>query len=251
MTLALDALTVRIAGKPVCTALSLQIEAGSRWAVLGVNGAGKTTLLTTLAGLRAPAAGTVRLGDDAVAALPARMRARRIALMAQDDHDDAESTVLDIALLGRLPHLAWWQAESARDEALAREALAAMGLSGLEARRAASLSGGERRRLALASLLVQDAPVWLLDEPTSHLDLHQQIALLERLRAQHARTLVMSLHDVNLAARYCTHALLIFGGGDCCGGPVEAMLQPAVLGRLYGHDIRRVGDGADAVVVPV
>ena len=230
-------LSVSIGGRDVCRGLDLLVEPGSRWAVLGINGAGKTTLLMTLAGLRPAASGEILLDDQALVALAPRTRAQRLGLMLQDDHDDPETTVLETALLGRLPHLNWWQAESRDDERIADEALAAVGLDALNERRAATLSGGERRRLALAALITQQSPLLLLDEPTSHLDIHQQIALLDVLLALPRRTLLMTLHDVNLAARYCSHVLMLFGDGEACGGPVQQMLSPAVLSRLYRHPV--------------
>jgi iron complex transport system ATP-binding protein len=237
MKLATRRLSVSIAGRQVCRDLDLVVEPGSRWAILGVNGVGKTTLLSTLAGLREPQAGELLLDGMSFASMPARERARRLGLMAQEDRDDPEATVREVALLGRLPHLAWWQAETGRDEELARYAIEAVGLAGLEGRRAATLSGGERRRLALAALLAQEVPLLLLDEPTSHLDMHQQVALLELLVGWSERTLVMTLHEVNLAARYCSHVLLLFGDGECCAGPADEMLSAEVLSRLYRHPV--------------
>ena len=226
MTLRTLNLTVEIGGRTICRDFSLAIERGSRWAVLGINGAGKTTLLSTLAGLREPAAGVITLNNKALQDYGPRQRAQQIGLMVQDDHDE------------RLPYLSWWQAETAADEAIAMRALDAVGLKGMETRRSATLSGGERRRLAIAALVTQQVPLLLLDEPNSHLDLHQQIALLDLLCDLPERTLVMSLHDVNLAARYCTHALLLFGSdGAACGGPIEQMLDPAVLTKLYRHSV--------------
>ena len=249
-TLSAERLSVQIGGRQICHEFDLTIESSSRWAVLGVNGAGKTTLLSTLAGIRAPAAGAIKLGNCPLDRLSPRIRAQHIGLMVQDDHDEAETTVLEVALLGRLPYLAWWQAESATDEAIARDALAAVGLTDMETRRAATLSGGERRRLAIAALITQQAPLLLLDEPNSHLDLHQQIALLDLLCSLSHRTLVMSLHDVNLAARYCTHALLLFGDGGACGGPIAQMLDPAVLSKLYRHPIVAHETAAGQVFLP-
>ncbi len=230
-------LDVNIGGREVCRGFDLLVEPGQRWAVLGVNGAGKTTLLTTLAGLRPAAGGEIVLNGCSLAMLAPRMRARQLGLMLQDDHDDPEITVLETALLGRLPHLDWWQAEGEDDERIAHEALSAVGLDAMSRRRAATLSGGERRRLALAALIVQQSSLLLLDEPTSHLDIHQQIALLDLLVSLPQRTLVMTLHDVNLAARYCSHVLMLFGDGDACAGPVEQMLSPEVLSKLYRHPV--------------
>jgi iron complex transport system ATP-binding protein len=238
--LATRQLTVSIGGQSVCRDLDLAIEDGSRWAILGVNGVGKTTLLTTLAGLRTPDSGAILLDGQPLDGMAPRERARRLGLMTQEDSfhiSDPETTALEVALLGRLPHLDWWRGESAHDVQLARTALAAVGLSDIAPRRTTMLSGGERRRLALAALLAQEVPLCLLDEPTSHLDLHQQIAFMDLLIGWDGRTLVMTLHDVNLAARYCTDVLLLFGAGVWCAGPVADMLSAEVLTRLYRHPV--------------
>jgi iron complex transport system ATP-binding protein len=202
MKLTARQLTIRIGDVAVCRDLDLAVEAGSRWAILGVNGVGKSTLLTTLAGLRRPDSGGILIDDVSLDRLPPRGRARRLGLMPQEDSfhiSDPETTALEVALLGRLPHLDWWRGTSARDLELAHTALAAVGLGAIAARRTSMLSGGERRRLALAALLAQEVPLCLLDEPSSHLDVHQQMALMELLIGWDGRTLVMTLHDVNLA----------------------------------------------------
>lgn len=253
MKLATRALDVSIGGKPVCRGLDLGVATGSRWAILGVNGVGKTTLLTTLAGLRAPDAGEILLDGAPLHAMAPRQRALRLGLMTQEDSfhiSDPETTALEVALLGRLPHQDWWRAETAHDVALARTALAAVGLPDIAARRAAQLSGGERRRLALAALLAQEVPLCLLDEPTSHLDLHRQIAFMDLLVGWSERTLLMTLHDVNLAARYCTHALLLFGDGAWCAGPVAEMLSAEALTRLYRHPVIAVDTPAGVAYLP-
>ncbi len=246
-------LSVSIGSVSVCRALELDIEAGSRWAILGVNGVGKTTLLSTLAGLHPPDDGKVLVDGNLLAALAPRERARRLGLMAQEDSfhiNDPETTALDVALLGRLPHLDWWRGESAHDIELAQTALAAVGLSDIAARRTSMLSGGERRRLALAALLAQEVALCLLDEPNSHLDLHQQIAFMDLLIGWDGRTLVMTLHDVNIAARYCTHVLLLFGDGKWCAGPIAEMLSAGTLTRLYRHPVIAVETGAGTAYLP-
>ena len=119
--------------------------------------------------------------------------------------------------------------ETTQDLDIARTALREVGLdASFEPRLASTLSGGERRRVALATLLAQAVPLLILDEPTTHLDLHQQIALLDLLAGLSGHTVIMSLHDVNLAVRYCTHTLLIFGDGQCCAGPTATMLTADV-----------------------
>jgi len=234
------ALAVEISGKRVCADLNLDIHAGQRWALLGINGVGKTTLLHTLAGLRAPVAGRVLLNDQAIDTLPRRQVARQLGLLLQEEGDAFPGTVLETALSGRHPHLGRWQWESAEDRALAEQALAQVGLAGLESRQINTLSGGERRRLSLATLLCQEPRLFLLDEPINHLDPHQQITLLELLTAQtrdDTRGLLMILHDVNLASRFCDQALLLFGHGETLHGPTASVLTVENLQRLYGHSV--------------
>ena len=194
------ALAVEIAAKTVCTGLELRVARSERWAVLGVNGVGKTTLLRTLAGLRRPRAGEVVLDGHLLAALTGRERARRRGMLLQSEHDEFEATVIEAVLAGRHPHVAPWAWESAADLAAARAALERVALPGFDERRLGSLSGGEQRRVSIAALLAQDPALLLLDEPTSHLDLHHQVSILDVLAASatpQGKALVMSLHDVN------------------------------------------------------
>jgi len=238
--LAARALAVTIAGHTICRDLDLAVAPGERWAVLGRNGAGKTTLLHTLAGLRAAAAGTIELVGRPLGSIPRREVARLRGVLPQQDVDAFPSTVLETVLVGRHPHLGRWQWEGADDMGAARESLAAADMAGTEARDVGTLSGGERRRVALAALLAQEPQLFLLDEPASHLDLAHQIALLDRLaervRAER-KALVMVVHDVNLALRYCDRAVLL-SGGTAVAGSAEALLTPERLSALYGVELR-------------
>jgi iron complex transport system ATP-binding protein len=158
--------------------------------------------------------------------------------------------VLETALIGRHPHLSRWQWESGDDQARAHKSLQIMGLGGFEARSIGTLSGGERRRLAIATLLAQDPQILLLDEPTNHLDLYHQIhalKLLTRLAALEGRALVMVLHDITSAVRCCDHALLLFGENEVLAGAIAKIINEENLARLYGHPIRRVA-GPDGEV---
>ena len=234
-------LDVRIGGKEVCRGLDLAIRPGDCVALLGANGVGKTTLLHTLAGLRPAAAGEVLLDGAPLASLPRRRVAQRLGLLMQQPEDSLPATVLETALIGRHPHLDFWRWESHGDVAIARRALKSVGLEGLEQRAQTSLSGGERRRLDLATVLVQDPATFLLDEPAGQLDLHHQLALLgqlQRLAAQEGRALFMSLHDINLAARFCNRILMLFGDGSSAHGESAEMLQPETLSRLYRVPVR-------------
>jgi len=246
------ALAVDIGGRRVVDRLDLTLQAGERLAILGRNGAGKSTLLATLAGLRPPAAGAVRLGGDDSAALAARDAALRRAWLGQFQNDPFGSTVLETALTGRHPHLGRWHWESPHDAGLARAALAAVGLRDMEKRAIHTLSGGERQRLAIATLLTQAPPLYLLDEPLAHLDLNHQMAVLELFAAtaRDGAGIVMVLHDPALAHRFCDRALLLYGDGRTESGGVDAVLTAATLSRLYGHALRQLEDGGRRCFVP-
>ncbi len=246
-------LSVEIGGRRVVSDLDLVVTAGESLAILGRNGAGKSTLLTTLSGLRPAAAGEVLLGGESCRRLAPRCAARRRAWLSQSQGDPFGSTVLETALSGRHPHLGRWEWESAADAVLARAALAAVGLGGLEGRSVATLSGGERQWLAIATLLTQDPPLYLLDEPLSHLDLSHQVSLLElfasRVRAR-GIGVVMVLHDPGLAHRFCQRALLLHDNGHWELGPVAETLNSAKLSALYQHPLTRVDTASGPAFIP-
>jgi iron complex transport system ATP-binding protein len=236
-------LSVAIAGKWICRDLQLRIHAGERWAVLGPNGSGKTTLLHTLAGLRPAQDGEIILKGRHLNAWQSRERARLLGILLQHYDDPFPSTVMETALIGRHPHLNRWQGEGGDDRERARKALQVMDLTGFASRPIATLSGGERRRLAIATLLTQDPRILLLDEPINHLDLYHQVhalQLLARLATKEARALLMVLHDITSAVRYCDHALLLFGEGEALTGATIEVINEENLARLYGHPIRRL-----------
>ena len=246
-------LAVEIGGRRVVDRLDFSLDSGERLAILGRNGAGKSTLLATLAGLRPPASGAVLLGGEDAALLPPREAALRRAWLGQFHADPFGSTVLETAITGRHPHLGRWDWETTRDADLARAALAAVGLQGMEERQIHTLSGGERQRLSIATLLTQAAPLYLLDEPLSHLDLSHQMAALELFSAT-ARNcgagVVMVLHDPALAHRFCDRALLIHGDGRTELGAVDVILTAATLSELYGYALRQIEDGGRRCFIP-
>lgn len=245
--LAANALCLRIGERVLCDHLSVTLDGGQCWAILGANGCGKTTLLHTLAGLRTPNAGHVLHAGQPLAARNARERAQRIGVLFQDMETGFFSTVLELALSGRHPHLGRFAWEGEQDILTARDALARVGLAGFENRLVTTLSGGERRRAEIAALLAQDVPVWLLDEPTSHLDLPHQAAVLRFARehaSQHERLSVFVLHDINQALQFATHGILLFSDGSWRAGALADIAAKETLEALYGCRLREVmGDG--------
>lgn len=244
-------LVMDIPERPDGVTLDLEVRPGQIWGVLGPNGAGKTTLLQTLAGLRRPRRGRVLLDGRPLAAHRRKAVARRLAVVFQERQDGFPATVLETVLVGRHPYLAPWDMESAEDIAIAREALARMDLAALEARLVSTLSGGERQRVAIATAIAQTPSVWLADEPTNHLDLRHQVAVMELLcaEARAGRGVFLCLHDINLAARWCDHLLLLYPDGEACWGAADRMLVPEALERLYGQPLARAEvDGAQVFV---
>jgi len=223
---------------------SWRAGAGEFWCVLGANGAGKTTLLRALAGLLVPMRGEVLIKGRPLEEWQRHALALERGFVAQHAHDAFDAGVLETALIGRHPHLDPWAWESKADVAAARAVLARVGLQGYEARSVKTLSGGERQRVSLATLLLQDPRICLLDEPTSHQDVAQQAAVSTLLRALagEGRVVIAALHDINLAARHATHALLLDGAGTVSAGPIAQMLSAENLSRIYRHPMRVVSE---------
>jgi iron complex transport system ATP-binding protein len=251
--LATSRLGVRIGDLSICHGLDVGFRAGENWAILGANGSGKTTLLHTLAGLRRPDDGQVLLDGQDLGVMARRHLARQRGVLFQDSEAPFASSVRDAVLSGRHPHLTPWQWESTADVRHAEQALAAVDMQSYAERMLTSLSGGERRRVDIAALLTQDAPVCLLDEPLNHLDLHHQVKILDLLRQRSRRpghVNIMVLHDVNLALRYCDHGLLLFDNGACRHGALASLLDVPTLEQLFGCRFRQLNDADGSVFFP-
>jgi iron complex transport system ATP-binding protein len=251
--LRLDRLTLRIAERTLVADLTQRFAPGEMWCVAGPNGAGKTTLIAALAGLSTPTSGEIVLDGVALREWRANALARRRALMPQATHDAFNTSVRDIVMLNRFPHLTGWGWESAADRASAQAALDALGLAGFASRDVMSLSGGERQRVSLAAALCQDAPLLLLDEPLAHLDLHHQIdclRALERWVSQDERMVIFSCHDLNLARRFATHALLLDGAGRAHAGRARGVLTPEHASAAFGFPLTLIEQGGHEALVP-
>ena len=248
-----DGLGLAYPGRTLVEGLSVEFRPGEMWAVLGRNGSGKSTLLHALAALRRPESGCVMLNDTTVGAVPRRALARRIGVLLQEESREFWGSVRDYVLLGRYPHARSPFGWSAEDERIAENEIEALHLGALGDRAFASLSGGERQRARAAALFAQQPVVFLLDEPLQHLDLPHQVAMLERL-SNEARTrgaiVVMALHDLLFAARYCSRFLLLFGDGRFSVGPADEALTAEHLGELYGFPLVPVEVGDERLFLP-
>lgn len=221
--------------KPLVSDIDVDIPAGKFTAVIGPNGAGKSTLLRLLGGLLPATQGVVMLDDTPLNAIPASDRAKRVGWLSQFPPAELPLTVLDYVLLGRRPSLGSFGRAGESDLCQVTHALAAFDISDMASRPWRELSGGERQRAALARLLAQDAPLWLLDEPTNHIDLKHQALLFRRLReeVERGRTVVAVLHDLGPAAQAADHVLLMSGGHVIASGSPQDALHATSLSQAY------------------
>lgn len=240
--LSTTALGIGVPGRTLIEALDICFRRGEFVAVLGRNGVGKTLAMLTLAGLRLPQSGDVKLGGATIFSMPRTAIAMQLALLPQSVDDIFPATVLDTALIGRHPHIPRFQWETETDRNIAVAALQQMDIDDLAARDVLTLSGGERRRLSIAQILAQSPTVYLLDEPTNHLDPQHQLDVLTVFRksADEGACVVASLHDVNLAARFADRCLLLFGDGRWELGASDEILSESRLEVLYGTPIEAV-----------
>jgi iron complex transport system ATP-binding protein len=251
--LSFRSLAVRLDGTTILDDVSGSVDEGGWLTVIGPNGAGKSTLLRALAGL-VPAQGSVRLDGSDTSKLRARELARRVALVPQTPSMPAEMTVAEYVLLGRTPHLGYLARESKGDRELAAEALRRLDLGRIAGRRLGTLSGGERQRAVLARALAHEAPLLLLDEPTSMLDIgrgQQALELVDSLRAEAGLTVVATMHDLTLAGQYADRLLLLDRGRVVAAGTPREVLTDELVARHYRAIVRVVEEeGAGLVVVP-
>ncbi|MFE4590272.1 ABC transporter ATP-binding protein [Streptomyces laurentii] len=220
-------------GALVLDGVTLAPRSGTLTGLLGPNGSGKSTLLRVLSGVLAPDAGVVTLDGDPLGSVPRRALARRVAVVEQHADTQVDLTVADAVRLGRVPHRRAWSPTTAADEEAVRSALARTGLADRAHRTWRTLSGGERQRVQIARALAQEPRELLLDEPTNHLDIQHQLDLMTLVSGLRL-TCVMALHDLNLAAMYCDHVVVLREGRVAAAGPVDEVLTEELLADVYG-----------------
>lgn len=223
-------------GSPVVRDLSLAIEPGEIAALVGPNGSGKSTLLRALARLMRPQSGTVYLDGRPIHRQPTRKVAQQLAILPQNPTAPEDLTVRDLVARGRFARQAWWRPASQRDQAVIDWALDVTGLAGLATRQLSTLSGGERQRAWIALALAQEPRVLLLDEPTTFLDISHQLeimALLQTLNRDSGLSIVMVLHDLNQAARFCHRLIAIRDGQLYAAGTPDEVLTETMLSEVF------------------
>jgi iron complex transport system ATP-binding protein len=248
--LSLQNISASYGDREVLRGVSLEAKPGELWTVLGPNGAGKSTLLKAAMGLTPISSGSVLVIGAALASLPREEVARRVGWVPQADLA-LDFTGLELALLGCAPRLGAWGLPSQSDVELAKKALEEAGVPHLAARPLSQASGGERRLAYLARALVQAPHALLLDEPTAFLDVRHQVEVLSRVkkRVDAGLCAVAVLHDVNLAAAWATHVLLLKAGEVVAQGPAAQVLDEKHLSTLYGVEVRRGEAGGQSVFV--
>jgi len=243
-----------LGGNRILESVDLAIEPGEWIGLIGPNGAGKTSLLNGIAGAL-PVDGEVRVGGRLVTSLKDRERARTFAVVSQSPVTPPGILAIDYVMLGRTPHLGYFQREGATDAKVVLAAMAHLEIESLAGRRLETLSGGELQRVVLARALVQEAPILLLDEPTSALDVGHRVGALEQvefLRRARNLTVITVLHDLTLAAQFCDRLALMAGGRLVAVGAAAEVLTEDAMRRHYGADVVVMdGPGGSVVVVPM
>lgn len=244
MHVVVDKLSVTLQARRVLSDISFVAQRAQTVGLLGPNGSGKSTLIRAMAGVQPCAYAGVKIGGRQSSQLSRRQLSRTLAFVPQHAESEAEMSVIDIVRLGRTPHrhafTPWRQA----DEDAVRQALAMMKLDTLAHRAWQRLSGGERQRCQIARALAQQPDIMLLDEPINHLDIQFQLELMRLISALPV-TVIVALHDLNLAAKYCQHLVVLHEGEVVASGEPAAVLTPALIQSTWQVDatVCRTGRG--------
>lgn len=238
-------LTLAYDGNAIIKSLDLAVPQGQITTLVGPNGCGKSTLLRGMARLLKPKGGTVYLEGDAIAHLPTKELAKRLGILPQSPSAPEGLTVRELVAQGRYPHQTWLQQWSSKDELTVEDAIATTHLQKFANRPLDTLSGGQRQRAWIAMALAQDTDILLLDEPTTYLDLAHQIEVLDllyQLNQRAERTILMVLHDLNLACRYSHHLVALRDGIIIAQGSPQEVVTEALVKQVFGLENRIIRD---------
>ncbi|MQA16182.1 MAG: heme ABC transporter ATP-binding protein [Pseudonocardiaceae bacterium] len=246
MNVDLQRVSVRIAGEYLVRDLSLHVAAGEVVGLVGPNGCGKSTTLGCVYRTLRPAAGAVLLDGEDLRTVSLRHSARQLAALTQDGHVEFDFTVSEVVAMGRLPHQHALGRHDEHDRAICDRALHRVDAAHLARRSYLTLSGGEKQRVQIARALAQQPRVLVLDEPTNHLDVRHQLEMLSLVRRL-GITVLMALHDLNLAAAWCHRLYVLDGGHIVASGPPTDVLTPELLTGVFGvraHIVSHPATGA-------
>lgn len=221
-----------LGGNPILRGVSLEVDHNDFVGIIGPNGSGKSTLLKCIYRVLKPQAGIVRLDGTDIRELSYKKSAQTIAVLAQHNYYNFEFSVQDVVLMGRSPHKRTMERDNAQDYAIVAQALETVGMADMAKRSFSTLSGGEQQRVILARALAQQTPCLILDEPTNHLDIKYQLQLLDIVKGLN-RTVISAIHDLNIAAMYCTWLVVMKDGKVITQGTPRQVLTPELIRQVY------------------
>ena len=236
--------------------LNLQVKEGELHGIIGPNGAGKSTLLRLIAGLLKPASGSILLENKPAETYTPKEKAKILSFVFQENYTGFPFTVREMVLMGRHPHQTTVMSDSREDQKIADECLDLMGMSDYRDREFRSLSGGEKQRAAIASVLAQQTPVILFDEPTAYTDIHFQseiYSLVHRITREKKLTSLVVTHDINLASLYCDKVSVLTKGEIPASGPPNEVLTEEILTQTYNSALKVINHPDENVplVIPI
>jgi len=240
----------------ILNGFDLSLDEGELVGVLGPNGSGKTTLMRLISGVLRPTGGRILFGGTNVDEFSPRDRARLISVVPQAPQLPLNYTVLELVLMGRNAHLKLLQKENSRDFEVALKAMKLTDTYHLADRKMGVLSGGERQRAVVAMALVQEAPLMLLDEPTANLDLSHQIGIMDlvkKVQMDLKGAVLVAMHDLSLAAQYCSRVVMLSAGRSYAEGSPKDVLTPDKISKVFGVEVSILShpNGGTPVVLPI
>lgn len=230
----LQHISVSFGSREILRDISTKVESGRITAVMGPNGCGKTTLLRCIGGLLQPNSGGVLVDEHPILNLPARELAQKVAFVRQHAQTDFDFSAFETVLMGRNPWQRRLQNESQEDWDIVEQCMKATNTWHLRFAKPAQMSGGELQRVMIARALAQQTPILLMDEPVSNLDIAHQLEIMRLLRQERKKTILIVIHDLNLALQFCDDLMLFHGGKMLFHGPIAEGLTPENIRNVYG-----------------